>query len=63
MADERDLPLPQDSLTCRQNAERSLGEWVVRDPEQGPLHAIAWALLGIGSELASIRRLLERRRR
>jgi len=55
MAGERP-PLPPDPLECRQNAQQCLGEWVVRDPAGGPLHAIAWALLAIGGELAAIRR-------
>lgn len=57
-----ELPLPRDPLECRQNAERSLGERVVRDKENGPLHATAWALLAVAGELAEIRRELRRKR-
>ena len=60
-AEERQ-PLPPEPLECRQNAQRSLGEWVVRDKENGPLHAIAWALLAIAGELAVIRREMRKQR-
>lgn len=52
-------PLPAEPLECRQHAEAALGEWAVRadaEPDRGPLHAIAWALLAIAGELATIRR-------
>lgn len=55
-------PLPQEPLICRRNAERSLGDWVVRDKDAGPLHAAAWALLAIAGELAEIRRELHQKR-
>jgi hypothetical protein len=59
--DDPRRPLPAEPLECRQNAERALGEWVVRDAERGPRHAIAWGLLAVAGELAEIRRALGRR--
>lgn len=60
-AQEPRPPLPADPLECRQHAQRSLGEWAVNadaDPDHGPLHAIAWALLAVAGELAAIRRAM-----
>ncbi|MFJ4907722.1 hypothetical protein ACIQCR_24595 [Streptomyces sp. NPDC093249] len=59
---EQREPLPQEPLICRRNAERSLGEWAVRDAKAGPLHATAWALLAVAGELAEIQRELRRKR-
>ncbi|WP_033818884.1 hypothetical protein [Kitasatospora sp. MBT63] len=53
---DRPPPLPPDSLTCRQEAAAAL------EGDDDPQRAIAWALLGIGAELAA-RRQAERRNR
>lgn len=60
--DKQRPPLPAEPLECRQHAEASLGPWAVSDPDRGPLHAIAWALLAIAGELATIRRTMAKGR-
>ncbi|MFE9300828.1 hypothetical protein [Streptomyces sp. NPDC006856] len=48
-------PLPTDPLECRQNAERLLAN---NEGGDDPAAALAWALLAVASELATIRRTL-----
>ncbi|GFH38914.1 hypothetical protein [Streptomyces pacificus] len=52
--------LPQtETSECRARAEDFLG---LGDTDVDEPRAVAWALLAVAGELASIRRLLERRR-
>ncbi|MCM2390195.1 hypothetical protein [Streptomyces albipurpureus] len=53
---------PIDPHECRLNAQRSLGTWLVHDTENGPRHAMVWALLAIAGELAAIGRGLRKHR-
>jgi hypothetical protein len=58
--EEPDLPLPQEPLACRQNAEQNL--FHQKPVPENAAFATAWALLAIAGELAEIRRELRRRR-
>lgn len=58
MDGERRPPLPTEPLECRQHAEALLQE---NDGGGGPAAAIAWTLLAIAGELATIRRQLTKK--